>query len=87
MSFSRKQVVKFPSEFLYVCFMKTLITCLMFALTVVTATSVSATSLSKPKPCGKYNGHNLYKGEKGGCYYLKTKKKIKTYVDKKHCNC
>jgi hypothetical protein len=42
---------------------------------------------AKPKPCGTYNGRNLYKGEKGGCYYLKTKKKIKTYVDKKHCNC
>lgn len=41
----------------------------------------------KPKPCGKYQGHNIYKGEKGGCYYLKTKKKVKVYIDKKHCNC
>lgn len=40
-----------------------------------------------PKPCGKYQGHNLYKGEKGGCYYLRTKKKVKVYIDKKHCNC
>ncbi len=71
-------------KFLYFCYMKTLITFLL--LTIVSMTS-NAEILSKPKPCGKYKGHNLYKGEKGGCYYLKTKKKIKTYVDKKHCNC
>ncbi len=41
----------------------------------------------KPIPCGKYQGRNIYKGEKGGCYYLKTKKKIKVYIDKKHCKC
>lgn len=49
--------------------------------------TIAATSASKPKPCGKYNGHQLYKGDKGGCYYLKTKKKVKVYVDKKNCNC
>ncbi|HEY1047737.1 MAG TPA: hypothetical protein VGF79_14950 [Bacteroidia bacterium] len=49
--------------------------------------TIAATSASKPKPCGKYNGHQLYKGDKGGCFYLKTKKKVKVYVDKKNCNC
>jgi hypothetical protein len=42
---------------------------------------------AKPKPCGKYNGRNIYKGEKGGCFYLKGKKKEKVYIDKKFCKC
>lgn len=42
---------------------------------------------SKPQPCGTYKGHNIYKGEKGGCFYMKTKKKIKVYIDKDNCNC
>ncbi len=50
---------------------------------IIVATNLNA----KPKPCGKHEGHNLYKGEKGGCYYLKTKKKVKVYIDKKYCNC
>jgi hypothetical protein len=60
-----------------------------FSLLVVAGLALASfTSVSyKPKPCGTYNGRNLYKGEKGGCYYLKTKKKVKVYVDKKHCNC
>ena len=41
----------------------------------------------KPKPCGKFKGHNIYKGEKGGCYYLKTKSKVKVYIDRKYCKC
>ncbi|CAI9678477.1 hypothetical protein CMU59_09125 [Elizabethkingia anophelis] len=32
-----------------------------------------------------YNGHILYVGEKGGCYYLSTGGK-KEYVDKSYCN-
>ena len=45
------------------------------------------TASAKPKPCGTWQGHNIYKGDKGGCYYLKTKKKVKVYIDKKHCKC
>ncbi len=41
----------------------------------------------KPKPCGKYQGRNIYKGDKGGCYYLKGKKKVKVYIDRKFCKC
>ncbi len=60
---------------------------LMLVLTSLILTVGSVDAAMKPKPCGKYQGHNLYKGEKGGCYYLKTKKKVKVYVDKQHCNC
>ncbi|WP_267401890.1 MULTISPECIES: hypothetical protein [unclassified Chryseobacterium] len=31
-----------------------------------------------------YNGHKLYVGEKGGCYYLSSGGN-KEYVDKKYC--
>ncbi len=56
-------------------------------LSLITLLNLGALNAAKPKPCGTYEGHNLYKGDKGGCYYLKSKKKIKVYVDKKHCNC
>lgn len=36
--------------------------------------------------CGSYNGHSLYKGKQGGCYY-KNSSGNKTYVDKKYCAC
>ncbi|MCJ7933285.1 MAG: hypothetical protein MUW56_06510 [Chryseobacterium sp.] len=34
-------------------------------------------------PC-KYNGHRLYTGEKGGCYYISSGGS-KEYVDKSYC--
>lgn len=37
-------------------------------------------------PCGYYNGHLLYKGPKGGCYYF-NKNGNKSYVDKYLCKC
>lgn len=37
-------------------------------------------------PCGTYDGHTLYAGHKGGCYYYNSSKK-KTYVDRSKCNC
>ncbi|WP_158569033.1 hypothetical protein [Chitinophaga silvisoli] len=33
-----------------------------------------------------YNGHKLYKGTRGGCYYL-NKNGNKTYVDRSYCDC
>lgn len=36
--------------------------------------------------CGSYNGHQLYTGPKGGCYYYNSSGN-KTYVDKSNCNC
>lgn len=65
--------------------MKTLI--IGLAAMFMMATTADVSSTLKPKPCGKYNGHNIYKGDKGGCYYLRTKKKVKVYIDKKHCKC
>jgi hypothetical protein len=57
-------------------------------LTALCAGVILLASMSfKPIPCGKHNGKNLYKGEKGGCYYLKGKKKEKVYIDRKFCKC
>lgn len=36
--------------------------------------------------CGSYNGHALYVGPKGGCYYYNSNGN-KTYVDRSYCNC
>jgi len=36
--------------------------------------------------CGTYNGHPLYSGPKGGCYYINNNSN-KTYVDRAYCNC
>ncbi|KXK56936.1 MAG: hypothetical protein UZ07_CHB004001105 [Chlorobi bacterium OLB7] len=36
--------------------------------------------------CGTYNGHTLYTGPKGGCYYYASSGN-KTYVDRSYCNC
>ena len=36
--------------------------------------------------CGKHKGKQLYKGPRGGCYYINSKGN-KTYVDKSECNC
>lgn len=52
-------------------------------ITFCIATSV----IAKPIPCGTHEGKNLYKGKNGGCYYLKTKKKVKVYVDNTLCKC
>lgn len=32
-----------------------------------------------------YNGHTLYKGSQGGCYYYSGNSK--EYVDRSYCNC
>ena len=37
-------------------------------------------------PCGYHNGKRLYKGAKGGCYYINSNGN-KTYVDRSECNC
>lgn len=37
--------------------------------------------------CGKgKSGQQLYKGSKGGCYYINSNGN-KTYIDKSNCNC
>jgi hypothetical protein len=41
---------------------------------------------SSSTPCGSYNGHTLYKGSQGGCYYKKSNGE-KEYVDRPRCRC
>lgn len=36
--------------------------------------------------CGDYNGHTLYKGPQGGCYYYSSGGN-KVYVDRDLCDC
>lgn len=36
--------------------------------------------------CGTHNGNTLYRGSRGGCYYLNSKNN-KIYVDRNKCNC
>ena len=36
--------------------------------------------------CGTYNGHDLWTGPRGGCYYYNSNDN-KTYVDRDFCNC
>jgi hypothetical protein len=36
--------------------------------------------------CGYHNGHKLYKGPDGGCYYINSNGN-KTYVNRSECNC
>ena len=36
--------------------------------------------------CGTHNGHTLYRGPEGGCYYYNSNGN-KTYVDRSECRC
>ncbi len=65
--------------------MKTFISILLLA--IFPAVLSAAGQPPKLEKCGKWKGHQLYRGEQGGCFYLKTKAKKKVYVDKKYCNC
>ncbi len=38
------------------------------------------------EPCGRYKDKQLYKGPKGGCYYINDNNN-KTYVDRGECKC
>jgi len=49
-------------------------------------TLVFFTLFFTPNPCGEYKGHPLYRGPKGGCYYINGNGN-KTYVDRGLCNC
>jgi hypothetical protein len=48
--------------------------------------SFIACKKSGDTPCGSYNGHSLYKGSSGGCYYINSSGN-KEYVDRSFCNC
>ena len=48
--------------------------------------SGSGGSGTSDRPCGTYNGHQLYKGSQGGCYYINSNGN-KTYVAASICSC
>ncbi|SDM43606.1 hypothetical protein [Siphonobacter aquaeclarae] len=51
------------------------------------ATSASQTVYEPDEwQCGIYNGHTLFTGPKGGCYYLNLNGN-KSYVDRIYCSC
>lgn len=65
--------------------MKSLRCILTFAL-FLAATAGCNQPVSDGGGCGTYNGHTLYKGSQGGCYYYNDQGN-KTYVDRSYCNC
>lgn len=44
----------------------------------------SGSGSSSGSRCGTYNGKSVYKGPKGGCYYINSKGN-KSYVDRSYC--
>lgn len=50
------------------------------------ADNSTSTSTSTSTSCGTYNGHTLYKGPQGGCYYIKSNGE-KEYVNRSRCRC
>ena len=49
-------------------------------------TTSNCTEKSDVYGCGYHNGHPLYKGPEGGCYYINSNGN-KTYVDRSECDC
>jgi len=63
----------------------------LFLLTLVFSLFISFSSAESTKirldpKCGTYNNKTLYRGAKGGCYYLNESNK-KIYVDRGYCKC
>lgn len=58
-------------------------------LIIALSINIGAFADKKETKCGKYENRQLYKGEKGGCYYKTRKngKQEKVYIDKSKCNC
>lgn len=54
-------------------------------VTPPTTTTTTPTTTGDTK-CGLYKGKQLYRGPKGGCYYINSNGN-KTYVDREYCNC
>jgi len=71
--------------------MKRIVKLLLIGLTLTlfsfnSCESTSDSYESDTVSCGTYNGHTLYKGPKGGCYYINSNGN-KTYVDRSYCDC
>lgn len=54
-------------------------------LTFLLASTINCSDRSSSSESCTYNGHTLYTGEKGGCYYLSSGGN-KEYVDKSYCS-
>lgn len=65
--------------------MKKLTTILALLLFTFTFTFCES-NLDEEILCGTYNGEQLYKGPRDGCYY-KNSNGNKTYVDRSECDC
>jgi hypothetical protein len=67
-----------------------LFTCALLLLLSCTKTDSGSSSNASPNSsgtgCGTYNGHSLYKGPDGGCYYINSNGN-KVYVDRNKCRC
>ncbi len=60
---------------------------ILFACVNVGCEEISSnSSSSSDTPCGYHNGKRLYKGPRGGCYYMNSNNN-KTYVDRSECHC
>ncbi|MFD2568574.1 DUF4236 domain-containing protein [Pseudotenacibaculum haliotis] len=47
---------------------------------------LACTSNDEEPDCGTYNGHELFIGPQGGCYYINSNDN-QVYVDRSNCNC
>lgn len=63
-------------------FRKFLAAILLASVLITSCDTSSDTDLN----CGIHNGHELFEGPQGGCYYINDNGN-KTYVDRSECNC
>lgn len=56
--------------------MRKLLCCLVLSLSMLACNIMDCT----------YKGHKLYRGKRGGCYYLNTHGN-KQYVERSYCDC
>ena len=66
--------------------MKKILSTLLVLIFISSAPGSSDYDYNGSSGCGTYNGHSLYKGPKGGCYYFNSKGN-KVYVDRSLCKC
>lgn len=57
-----------------------------FAIACGKATETNSGGSGSSGGCGTHNGHQLYKGPDGGCYYINDNGN-KTYVERSECRC
>lgn len=69
-------------------FYTTLISLLTISLSACSDSddSSDSNSFDVETVCGSYNGHTLYTGPRGGCYYYNSNNN-KSYVNRSYCDC